>query len=655
MPMRFAKNAARGCFALIAFALAYALTAVGEIENHLALLAPMLPVAALYTAIAVGMDVAFRTDRSAWRFTSLADVLAILRNSTLAALTLLLLVFIFERAIRLPRSTLVMAWLLDIGLVTGARLIRRALHERSLVALLPPIGHAASLPHDRQALLIIGGVDEAEAFLRAQAKDRDAPYSAIGIVALAAGDAGREVRGAPVLGDLSGLSDILDRVLSDSPRLDAVLFLCDPASTPGVTAEHLGRLKAARAHLLRPSRITELGEGEGETRSSLVSISVEELLARPTVRLDASEIRKLVSGQRVLVTGAGGSIGSEICRQVAALGCAHLSMLDASEFALFNIHRELGDTHPRLARRDILCDIRNAERLRAWAVSEKPDIVFHAAALKHVTLVENHPCEGVLTNIVGTWNVAEAARAAGARRMVFISTDKAVEPSCVMGATKRLAETVVQTHRERASRTRFSVVRFGNVLGSAGSVVPIFKDQIARGGPVTVTHPDVERFFMTIPEAVQLVLHAVAKCEQAPEGRGSGGRSGVYVLDMGKPVKILDLARRMIELHGHVPGRDVPIVFTGLKPGEKLTESLVDESEMAQPCGPGVIEVTQRRPTPGLTWTQLLSLEAIARRGDPDDVRASIFELLDRARDPLAAPGRRTWDEDRAATAFAAQ
>ncbi|MBS0409748.1 MAG: polysaccharide biosynthesis protein [Proteobacteria bacterium] len=631
------------------------MTAVGEIETHLALLAPMLPVAGLYTLIAVGMDVAFRTDRSAWRFTSLADVIAILRNSTLAALTLLLLVFIFERAIRLPRSTLVMTWLLDIGFVTGARLIRRALHERSLGGLLPPIGHAAELPHDRQGLLIIGGVDEAEAFLRAQAKDRESRFSPIGIVALAAGDAGREVRGAPVLGDLTGLSDILDRVLAGSPRLDAALFLCDPASTPGVTAEHLGRLKAARAHLLRPSRITELGEADGEARSALVSISVEELLARPTVRLDATEIRKLVSGQRVLVTGAGGSIGSEICRQVAALGCAHLSMLDASEFALFNIHRELGDAHPRLERRDILCDIRNAERLRAWAVAEKPDIVFHAAALKHVTLVENHPCEGVLTNIVGTWNVAEAARAAGARRMVFISTDKAVEPSCVMGATKRLAETVVQTHRERASRTRFSVVRFGNVLGSAGSVVPIFKSQIERGGPVTVTHPDVERFFMTIPEAVQLVLHAVAKCEQAPDGRAGEDRSGVYVLDMGKPVKILDLARRMIELHGHVPGRDVPIVFTGLKPGEKLTESLVDESEMARPCGPGVIEVTQRRPTPGLTWTQLLSLEAIARRGDPDDVRASIFELLDRARDPLGAPGRRTWDDDRPAAAFAAQ
>ena len=648
MLMRFAKNAARGGFALLAFALAYGLTAVGSAPNELSLVFSVFPVAALYAAVAMGFEAAFRSDRSAWRFTSIADVLAILRNSTLTALTLLLLVFIFERAISLPRSTLVMAWLLDIGLTTGARLIRRAVHERSVVALLPPIGPTVTPAVDRDTLLVIGDTDQADAFLRAQALDRDGAYHPVGIVALASGDAGRELRGVPVLGEVSNLSEILDRLLTQSPWLDAVLFLCHPTQTNGLTAEHLGRLKAARVHLLRPSRITELGEGE-ERSSSLVSISVEELLARPTVRLDSSDIRKLVNGQRVLVTGAGGSIGSEICRQVAALGCAHLSMLDASEIALFNIHRELGDSHPKLSRCDILCDIRNAERLRAWAVSEKPDIIFHAAALKHVTLVENHPCEGVLTNIVGTWNVAEAARAAGARRMVFISTDKAVEPSCVMGATKRLAETVVQTHRERASRTRFSVVRFGNVLGSAGSVVPIFKAQIERGGPVTVTHPDVERFFMTIPEAVQLVLHAVAKCEEAPEGR-----SGVYVLDMGKPVKILDLARRMIELHGHAPGRDIPIVFTGLKPGEKLTEVLVDESETAEPCGPGVIEVTQSVPTPGLTWTQLLSLEAIARRGDPDDVRASIFELLERAREP-AAGGRRSWDEDRAATAFAAQ
>ncbi|MGA0600132.1 polysaccharide biosynthesis protein [Caulobacter sp. KR2-114] len=633
------------------------MTIVGTAQGQFTLASSVVFAALLYAAVAVGFDLVFRADRSAWRFTSLADVLAILRNSTLTALTLLLLLFIGSRAIYLPRSTLVMAWMLDIGFITGARLIRRAAHERSLGALLPPRASAASIPADRESLLIIGDVDQAEAFLRGQARNPEAAFSPVGIVALAAGDAGREVRGAPVLGDLSGLGGILDTVLSGPRHLDAVLFLCDPARTAGVEPEHLGRLKAARTHLLRPSRITELRDGEDREAggSALVSISVEELLARPTVRLDDSEIRKLVAGQRVLVTGAGGSIGSEICRQVAALGCAHLSLLDVSEFGLFNIHREMGDSHPRLSRRDILCDIRNAERLRAWVVSEKPDIVFHAAALKHVTLVENHPCEGVLTNIVGTWNVAEAARAAGARRMVFISTDKAVEPSCVMGATKRLAETVVQTHRERASRTRFSVVRFGNVLGSAGSVVPIFKSQIERGGPVTVTHPDVERFFMTIPEAVQLVLHAVAKCEAAPEGRSPEGRSGVYVLDMGKPVKILDLAQRMIELHGKVPGRDIPITFTGLKPGEKLTEILVDQSETAQPCGPGVIEVTQARPTPGLTWTQLLSLEAIARRGDPDDVRASIFELLERAREPIAGGVRRSWEEERAAAAFAAQ
>jgi O-antigen biosynthesis protein WbqV len=300
--------------------------------------------------------------------------------------------------------------------------------------------------------------------------------------------------------------------------------------------------------------------------------------------------------------------------------------LDNSEFALFNIDSEIAAGYATLSRSDILCDIRNADRVLDWMQAESPDLVFHAAALKHVPMMENHPCESVLTNVVGTWNVADAARIAGAGHMIAISTDKAVDPSSVMGATKRLAESVIRVHRAAASMTRFSVVRFGNVLGSAGSVVPTFKAQIERGGPVTLTHPDIERYFMTIPEAVQLVLHATAKTAMRNH------QSGVFVLDMGKPIKIMALARRLIELHGKVPERDIEIKITGLRPGEKLTEELVDSTEEAQACDPGVVEVTDRVTGARIDRAFVARLETMARTGNSQNTRALLFETLDQVR-----------------------
>ncbi|WP_375269962.1 polysaccharide biosynthesis protein, partial [Phenylobacterium sp.] len=262
-------------------------------------------------------------------------------------------------------------------------------------------------------------------------------------------------------------------------------------------------------------------------------ISVEELLARPPIELDCGPVADLIRGRRVLITGAGGSIGSELARQVAGFGCGHLALLDCSETALFEIDRELAETRPGMSRAAVLCDVRHAGRLNAAFAAQRPDLVFHAAALKHVAMVERHPCEGVLTNVIGTWNVAEAARACGAAQMVLISTDKAVDPSNVMGATKRLAEAVIQAQQSSGAGTRFAAVRFGNVLASAGSVVPIFKSQIERGGPVTITHPDMTRFFMTIPEAAQLVLHATAASAD------DEAQTRLFLLEMGEPVRIM--------------------------------------------------------------------------------------------------------------------
>jgi O-antigen biosynthesis protein WbqV len=589
--------------------------------------------AGIFALIGVSYDIVFRAGRFAWRFASIHELLVVVRGSTITVLTFLIAIFLLDRAADLPRSTLFLTWILDIALMVAALVFRRAIHEKALLPAFAPFltrtAHTARIP-----LLMFGDLNAADAFLRDLARDVSVPYLPIGLVTPNETDTGRELRGVKVLGSIRNVAGALQKLAAHQGD-QALLFLDDTIAPSDIDAEQLGRLRARGVHLLRRAITIELNEGVG--KPSFREINLEELLSRPPVDLDLTEVRRLVSGRRILVTGAGGSIGSEICRQVATLGCAHIGLLDQSEFGLFNIDMEIQRRFPTLSRTDILCDVRNADRLSAWIGQEQPEIIFHAAALKHVPLMENHPCESVLTNVVGTWNVAEAARTHGVGQMVFISTDKAVDPGNVMGATKRLAESVVRVHRASASQTRFSVVRFGNVLGSAGSVVPTFIAQIERGGPVTVTHPDIERYFMTIPEAVQLVLHATA----ASAGRG-GDRSGVFVLDMGKPVKIMDLARRLIELNGKIAGTDIEIRVTGLRPGEKLTEELVDSTEEAGLCDPGVFEVVDRMPGAFMDRANVKKLEVIARTGDVESTRRLLFELLNQVRygqNPVARLG----------------
>jgi O-antigen biosynthesis protein WbqV len=402
-----------------------------------------------------------------------------------------------------------------------------------------------------------------------------------------------------------------------------VLFLEEPGKLKGLTADQLGRLKNDGIRLLRLPSIVELSQHDGLTLLPMRDINIEELLAREPIELDRRAVGNLIQGQRVLITGAGGSIGGELCRQVAAFGCGQLILLDFSETALFEIEREIRETFPHISVKAVLCDVRDAARVDAAFHRERPDLVFHAAALKHVSMVEHHPAEGIRTNVIGTWNVAEASRACGATQMVLISTDKAVDPTNVMGATKRLAEAVIQAQQSTNDGTRFSAVRFGNVLGSNGSVVPIFKSQIERGGPVTVTHPEMTRFFMTIPEAAQLVLHATATCHE-----DDSPTSRLFLLEMGEPVRIMDLAQQMIALSGR---KGVEIEITGLRPGEKLTEALLDETEHALACAPKVLEVITNsalRVTPG----HLEDLAAVADTGEVDAVRDALFDLVAQVR-----------------------
>lgn len=385
------------------------------------------------------------------------------------------------------------------------------------------------------------------------------------------------VRGIPVLGRP-------EMLLSDAKargRIDEVVISM-PSAPPARIREVIGVLQSARLTFRTVPSLTELALGKVQV-SQLRDVQVEDLLGRPPVELSTDAIRQLLQGKTVLITGAGGSIGSELCRQVASFEPARLLLVERSEAAMFVIEQELIRRGHGSRIVPLVMDILDRPRLRAVFAEHRPAIIFHAAAHKHVPMMESQPGEAIRNNVFGTVSVAEAAAGHGAERFVLISTDKAINPTSVMGATKRLAEVFLQAFNSiNQDAMRLMAVRFGNVLGSSGSVIPIFKNQIAAGGPVTVTHPDVTRYFMTIPEAVGLVLQSAVQ--------GAGGE--VFVLDMGKPVRIVDLARHLIELSGLEPETDIAIQFTGLRPGEKLFEELnLDHESLSTTAHPMILRL----------------------------------------------------------------
>ena len=621
---------ADSAIASVALLAAFLLTAGRSVDLSPASLGGVALQALTYGLVAAAYTGLFRRELSPWRYVSTPDALVLARIAILTAASFLLLQFAADRAHGLSRAMLALAPIFQMVGAISARMLRRAAHERALDSF-APLKSFSDRPPQAPELLLIGPTTAAETYLRETGRRRDNTWTPVGIIAPDSKEVGQQVRGVCIIESI----ERLDVALADLRRWNqyprAILFLDEPAKLRGLTAAQLGRLKNDGVRLLRLPSIVDLSHEDGLALLPMRDISVEELLPRDPIELDRVALRSLVSGRRILITGAGGSIGAELSRQVAALDAGHVTLLDFSETALFEIDRELGETFPALSRTAALVDVRNADRVTDCFLVERPDLVFHAAALKHVSMVERHPVEGVLTNVLGTWNVAEAAGIAGAAQMVLISTDKAVDPSNVMGATKRLAEAVIQGQQE-GSRTRFSAVRFGNVLGSAGSVVPIFRSQIDRGGPVTVTHPDMARYFMTIPEATQLVLHATATCAEDL----NPDRARLFLLEMGEPVKIMDLARQMIALSGRTPGKDIEIEITGLRPGEKLSEELLDGMENSVPCAPKVLEVVS--PTAmGVAPAHLRRLEAIAARGDTDEIRRALFDLVAQIRGEKAA------------------
>ena len=508
--------------------------------------------------------------RGIWHYASLSDVIAIIKAVTLALLVFLPLMFVMDRLTNFPRSAMILNWPLLIFLLIAPRLLYRFSKDGDLRAVFEHTNDG------RVPVLLIGAGDEAETFIRGLARDRHSSYRVVGIVDHKDSRIGRDIRGITVLGGMEQIEDIVNKLDKKGRKPQRMII-----TWPKLDGQSIGKLlEQAEALGLTISRLPRMTEFQSNTDKTLLEVKpveVADLLGRPQQVLDQDAMRKLITGRRILITGAGGTIGSELARQIAIHGPAHIALLDNGEFSLYQIDIEFEENWPDLSRNAILGDVRDSKRLEMIFQREQPDLVFHAAAFKHVHMVEKNPNEGVLTNVMGTTNVARACLSAKVTVMVLISTDKAVNPTSIMGATKRIAEMICQRLSLTSTKCRFVTVRFGNVLGSTGSVVPLFQRQIARGGPLTVTDPDVTRYFMTAREAVELVLQATAATPKNVEN------GKIFVLDMGRPVRILDLARQMIRLAGYTPDVDIPITFTGLRPGEKLYEEMLHEGEVPEP------------------------------------------------------------------------
>jgi FlaA1/EpsC-like NDP-sugar epimerase len=580
------------------------------------LLLMLLPGFIIYS---IGVFSIFGLFKNKWRFTSLPDVMNIVKVSTVLALTLLVLDYVllapnFYGTFFFGKITIALYWFLQIFFLAGTRVAYRYFR------------YTRTLQHARQGdhapTLVVGPAADAEVLLRGIESGAVKKIQVIGILSPSLADRSQSIRGIPVLGDLSDL----ERVAQDLANRGTVvtrLVMTPSALAPEMKPESV--LTRARRIGLTPSRMPALEEGGEALR--LAPIHVEDLLLRPSAKIDHRRLEDFVRGKAAVVTGGGGSIGAEICDRLVTYDIERLMVIENSEPALHAVLESLGLKNVKAKVDGRIADIRDRERITRLIKAFRPDIVFHAAALKHVPLLERDWDEGVKTNVFGSINVADAAVASGAAAMVMISTDKAIEPTSMLGATKRFAEMYCQAlDADFAVRAtgrppmRLIAVRFGNVLASNGSVVPKFKAQIEAGGPVTVTDPDMVRYFMTIREACDLVVTAASHA-LAPQRSDVA----VYVLNMGQPVRIVDLAERMIRLSGLEPGKDVEIVFTGIRPGERLNEILFAADEPSADIGvAGIVAARPVSPPLDTLRAWLATLEQGLGRDD----REAIYRAL---------------------------
>ncbi|MFN7055928.1 polysaccharide biosynthesis protein [Hyphomonas sp.] len=539
--------------------------------------------------------------RQVWRHMGAPDAWRLVQVIGLAVLFYLPVMVALNGLLVAPVPSLLMAAGFWTAALFGGRMIARWRSTQR------PMQIFQRLPKQSQPILLLGDPDSwIDVLRRLETQKSGRAVRVLGLIELTAQEPGRAVRGVPIMGSLRELGDVID-VLTVRYGETPWVALTGPARTPPIMLQVLEVTSSRKAEIM--------ALGHDETAQTLEPVRPADLLARPERKLDKTPVTRLLTGKRVVVTGGGGSVGSELARQVAAENPAELAIIDFSEYNLYQIEMELTGRYPELNMSFHLGDIRDAARVQSIFKAVRPDIVIHAAALKHVPLMERHSCEALLTNVGGAKIVARAAAESGTELFVFISTDKAVDPDNVMGASKRLAELTLMQIVQESGMTG-AMVRFGNVLGSSGSVVPLFEKQIAQGGPVTITDPEATRYFMTIEEASALVLQAAALQTQA-------GTAGLYVLDMGVPIAIGQLAETMIRLKGKVPGRDISIVTTGLRAGEKLHECLTYQHEAIETTSvEGVLQVVPG-PYQGELFRKLLHqmLDAASRHDASEALR----------------------------------
>ncbi len=606
--------------------------------DRLPLLLRILP---YFVAFSVAVCYAFNLTTTKWRFISLPDALNILRVATVLTLALLVLDYIFvapnvhgtpvapnvQGAFFLGKTTIILYWFLEVFFLSALRFAYRYFRYTR-------VRHHART-EDASPTLLIGRAADAEILLRGIESGAVKRIWPVGLLSPSSADRGQTIRNIPVLGGIDDIEDVIGDFARRNKPITRVVMTpsaFDPEARPEAV------LMRARRLGLIVSRLPSLESGD---TPRLTTVAVEDLLLRPSENIDYARLEALVKNKAVIVTGGGGSIGSEICERIVTFGAARLLVIENSEPALYAVTETLAAHQASAVVEGRIADIRDRERILRLMSEFKPDIVFHAAALKHVPILERDWGEGVKTNIFGSVNVADAALAAGAEAMVMISTDKAIEPVSMLGLTKRFAEMYCQAlDHDLASqpgekpRMRLISVRFGNVLASNGSVVPKFKAQIEAGGPVTVTHPDMVRYFMTIREACDLVITAATHA-LAPERPDVS----VYVLNMGQPVRIVDLAERMIRLSGLQPGHDIDIVFTGMRPGERLNEILFASEEPTIEIGvAGIMAAKPNEPSMQALRKWIAALEQAVLQDD----HLSIREILKDAVPEFAAGTART-------------
>jgi FlaA1/EpsC-like NDP-sugar epimerase len=542
-----------------------------------------------------------------WRYVSGRDFLLIVRAVAVSSAILVVAYTVLRPfAHNLPRSVAVMDFLLTLMLIAGARLAVRLIVERP--------SRGGRVP--RHEVLVIGAGSGGQMVVRELALNPDLGATAIGFV-----DDDPRKRGMRMSGGLKvlGSTKQIDRILDETHPDEVVIAI--PSAPGTLRAKVVAACREREIRVRTLPTVFELLRGGVQLNKQLREVQVTDVLGRDPIVVELDRVGAYLRDRIVLVTGAGGSIGSELCRQIARVGPRLLVMLDHAEDNLFEIDREMVEERHFSNVESVLADCKEPGRMLETMQRFKPSVVFHAAAYKHVPLMEANPLEAVRNNAIATRITAEAAAASDVERFVLISTDKAVNPKTVMGASKAMAEWIVESAGRKHPGTRFASVRFGNVLASSGSVVPIFRSQIERGGPVTVTHPEMTRYFMTIPEAVQLVIRA---------GDIGAGKGEVFVLDMGEPVRIVDLAHNMIRLAGYEPEADIAIEFTKPRPGEKLHEELFGLAESGQPTAAKRIQRAVRETPLDPEWVEatLNSLEHLVLAGDEANLAQRVVEML---------------------------